>query len=73
MKIDRMFFEKFEDVVKEDDFIKENVEQGNWERVVEYVNTHVMDKPEEFFTLEKLRKAAGIDRRLILREIIEKS
>ena len=73
MKIDRMFFEKFEDVVKEDDFIKENVEQGNWERVVEYVNTHLMDKPEEFFTLEKLRKATGIDRRLSLREIVEKA
>jgi type I restriction enzyme, R subunit len=73
MKIDRMFFEKFEDVVKEDDFIKENVEQGNWEQVIEYVNTHVMDKPEEFFTLEKLRKATGVDRRLTLREIIEKS
>ncbi len=73
MKIDRMFFEKFEDVVNEDDFIKENAEQGNWEGVIEYVNTHVMDKPEEFFTLEKLRKAAGVDRRLSIREIIEKS
>ena len=73
MKIDRMFFEKFEDMVNEDDFIKENAEQGNWKGVIEYVNTHVMDKPEEFFTLEKLRKAAGVDRRLSIREIIEKS
>jgi type I restriction enzyme R subunit len=73
MKIDRMFFEKFEERVKEDDFIKSNVDQGNWERVIEYVSTHIMDKPEEFFTLEKLRKAAGVDRRLTLREIIEKA
>ncbi|MBN1453659.1 MAG: DEAD/DEAH box helicase family protein [Anaerolineales bacterium] len=73
MKIDRMFFEKFEERVKEDEFIKTNVQEGNWERIVEYVATHIMDKPEEFFTLDKLRKAAGVDRRLSLREIIEKA
>jgi type I restriction enzyme R subunit len=73
MKIDRMFFEKFEERVQQDAFIQENVEQGNWERIVEYVSTHILDKPEEFFTLDKLRKAAGIDRRLSLREIIEKA
>ncbi len=73
MKIDRMFFEKFEERVKEDLFIQTNVQEGNWERIVEYVSTHILDKPEEFFTLDKLRKAAGIDRRLSLREIIEKA
>ena len=73
MKIDRMFFEKFEERVKDDEFIQANVQQGNWERVIEYVSTHIFDKPEEFFTLEKLRRAAGIDRRLSLREIIEKA
>ncbi|MCX6083298.1 MAG: DEAD/DEAH box helicase family protein [Chloroflexi bacterium] len=73
MKIDRMFFEKFEERVKEDEFIKANVQQGNWERVADYISTHILDKPEEFFTLDKLRKAAGIDRRISLREIIEKA
>lgn len=73
MKIDRMFFEKFEERVKEDAFIKTNMQEGNWERIVEYVSTHILDRPEEFFTLDKLRKAAGIDRRLSLREIIEKA
>ena len=73
MKIDRMFFEKFEERVKDDEFIQTNVQEGNWERIIEYVSTHILDKPEEFFTLEKLRRAAGIDRRLSLREIIEKA
>lgn len=73
MKIDRMFFEKFEERVAKDEFIQENIQQGNWERIVEYVSTHILDKPEEFFTLEKLRRSAGIDRRLSLREIIEKA
>lgn len=73
MKIDRMFFEKFEERVKGDEFIQANVEQGNWERIVEYVAAHILNKPEEFFTLDKLRKAAGIDRRLSVREIVEKA
>jgi type I restriction enzyme R subunit len=73
MKIDRMFFEKFEERIKEDEFIKTKVQEGNWGQIVEYVSTHIMDKPEEFFTLDKLRKAAGVDRRLSLREIIEKA
>ena len=57
MKIDRMFFEKFEEPVAKDEFIKENMQQGNWERIVEYVSTHILDKPEEFFTLDKLTQS----------------
>ena len=40
--------------------------------VIDYVNHEVFDKPNEFYTLDKLRKAAAIDRRLTLREILEK-
>lgn len=73
MKIDRMFFEKFEEMVKDDVFIKTHVELGNWERIIDYITNHIFDKPEEYFTLDKLRKATGVDRRLSLREIIEKA
>ena len=72
MKIDRMFYEKFEDTVRENDFIAASVEAGQWDRVIDYVNREVFDKPEEFYTLDKLRKAAAVDRRLTLREILEK-
>ena len=37
-----------------------------------YVNREVFDKPEEYYTLAKLRKAAAVDRRLTLREILER-
>ena len=73
MKIDRMFFKNFEDAVRKDVFIAANVESGQWDRVVDYINREVFDKPENFYNLEKLRKAAAVDRRLTLREIIEKS
>ena len=72
MKIDRMFYEKFEDTVRENNFIATSIEAGQWDRVIDYVNKEVFDKPSEFYTLEKLRKAAAVDRRLTLREILEK-
>lgn len=72
MKIDRMFFEKFEDVIRGDNTVAAAVEAGQWDRVIDYVNREVFDKPEDFYTLDKLRKAAAVDRRLTLREILEK-
>ena len=72
MKIDRMFYEKFEGRVRENDFIAASVEAGQWDRVIDYVNKELFDKPNEFYNLDKLRKAAAVDRRLGLREILEK-
>jgi type I restriction enzyme R subunit len=72
MKIDRMFFEKFEETVRDNETIAKAVEAGHWDRVIDYVNREVFDKPEEYYTLDKLRKAAAVDRRLTLREILEK-
>ena len=72
MKIDRMFYERFEEIVRENDFIAKSVEAGQWDRVIDYVNKEVFDKPSEFYNIDKLRKAAAVDRRLSLREILEK-
>jgi type I restriction enzyme R subunit len=72
MKIDRMFYEKFEDIVRENGFIAASIEAGQWDRVIDYVNKELFDKPTEFYTIDKLRKAAAVDRRLGLREILEK-
>ena len=72
MKIDRMLFEKFEQTVKADQSIAAAVEQGKWDEVIDYVNREVFDKPEEYYTLDKLRQAAAVDRRLTLREILQK-
>ncbi|MDF7805880.1 DEAD/DEAH box helicase family protein [Pontiellaceae bacterium B12219] len=72
MKVDRMFFEKFEDQVKADPVLQQEVEAERWDVAVDYVTGNLFDKPAEFFTLEKLRRAAGVDRRLSIREILEK-
>ena len=72
MKIDRMFFDKFAGTVRRNETLVTAVEAGQWDLVIDYVNREVFDKPEEYFTLDKLRKAAAVDRRLTLREILEK-
>ncbi|MDD1744565.1 MAG: DEAD/DEAH box helicase family protein [Candidatus Methanoperedens sp.] len=72
MKIDRMFFDKFETAIKNNPFIKENIEKENFDAIEEYIKSKVFEKPEDYFNLEKLRKSLRIDRRLSLREMIEK-
>lgn len=72
MRIDRRFYEKFEETVRENPVIVVAVEAGQWDRVIDYVNREVFDKPQEYYTLDKLRRAAAVDRRLGLREILEK-
>ncbi len=72
MKIDRMFFEGFENVVKADPVLQRQVDNEQWDQAIDHVTTHLLDKPAEFYTLDKLRRAAGVDRRLTLREILEK-
>ena len=72
MRIDRMLFEKFGDTVRKNETIADAVMASQWDRVIDYVNREVFDKPEEYYTLKKLRQAAAVDRRLTLREILEK-
>ena len=72
MRIDRMFYQRFEESLRANEFIATSIEAGQWDRVIDFVNKEVFDKPEEFYSLEKLRKAAAVDRRLTLREILEK-
>jgi len=72
MRIDRMFFRKFEEQVQEDAEIRQHVEQENWEQATAELVRKYFHKPEEFFDEDKLGKAAGVDRRISLREILEK-
>ena len=73
MKVDRMFFEKFEDKVKANPVIAQQVGDAQWDQAIDYITNELFDKPSEYFNLEKLRRAAGVDRRLGLREILEKA
>lgn len=72
MKIDRMFFDKFESEVKEDETAREQYEQGNYGAVQHYIEEKIMNKPSEFYTWEKLKRSIGIDRRVTVKEILDK-
>lgn len=72
MRIDRELFQKFEDEIKANVQIKELYQAGDIEAVEEYIKTEVLDKPEDYYTLEKLRKSVGADRRISLKEMVHK-
>mgnify|MGYP000969251793 CR=1 FL=1 len=72
MKIDRMYFEKFEKTILEHPVLKKQAEEGKWDELMNYLEKHILNKPEEYFTLEKLRSSIKIDRRVSMRDIIEK-
>lgn len=73
MKIDRKFFERFEDKVKAAPEVKRRFQDGDIKGAEDLVISELFNKPEDFFNLEKLRKAVQIDRRITLREILAKA
>jgi type I restriction enzyme R subunit len=72
MKVDWKFYEKFEQTIIDHPIIKEQYEAGKWNELLTYIEKNIFNRPEDYFTLEKLRKAINIDRRISLKEIIEK-
>jgi type I restriction enzyme R subunit len=75
MKIDRMYFDRFEQIILNNphiEEIKEQAHEGKWNEVQDFVIHHIFDKPEDFFNMEKLRAALNADRRIQLREMLEK-
>jgi type I restriction enzyme R subunit len=73
MKIDRKFFERFEDKVKAAPEVRMRYERGDIKGAEEVVVATLFNKPEDFFNLDKLRKAVQADRRITLREILAKA
>jgi type I restriction enzyme R subunit len=72
MKIDRKLFERFEETVKADDYIKQKIDEGRFNEAEEHIKQAIFNQPEDYFNLDKLRKSLKLDRRLSLREILEK-
>lgn len=72
MKIDRMFFDKFERKVKEDETAKKQYEQGNYAAVQNYIEEKIMNKPSEYYSWDRIKRSIGIDRRVTVKEILDK-
>ena len=70
MKIDRNLYRSFKKKVTEDLIIKNMVSQHNFDEAEIYLKEKVLNKPKEFFTIDKLRKSLGLDRRLTISELL---
>ncbi len=70
MKIDRNLYRSFKKKVVNDSTIRELVKQQNFDEAETYLKDKVLDKPTEFFTIEKIRKSLGLDRPLTFLELL---
>jgi len=71
MKVDRMFFQDFETKISGDQKVK-HLAKVDPEAAASYITDNILDKPKEFFTIDKLRKALGVDRKISMREVVDK-
>lgn len=71
MRIDREPYEKFKELTTNNETIQGLVENEDWDSLEDYMTKSVFDKPNEYFNLEKIRKALGVDRRISVRDLME--
>jgi len=72
MKIDRMFFSSFSETIMQDDFVQQKVVDGMVDdSLLSYVLSKYINKPEEYYTIEKLGKSLQVDRKITMQEILE--
>jgi len=72
MRVDRKLFEKIASPVQDDLEIVQAVDNEQWERAVHLVRERYENKPEDYITLDKLKRAENLDRRLTWKEVIQR-
>ncbi|MEM7375611.1 MAG: DEAD/DEAH box helicase family protein [Bacteroidota bacterium] len=70
MKIDRDLYRSFKKKVTADPIIRDCVNQQDFDKAGIYLKDKVFDRPKEFFTVEKLARSLGLDRRLSIQELL---
>ena len=70
MKIDRNLYRSFKNKVTENTIIKDLVSKQNFDEAETYLKDKILDKPQEFYTIEKIRKSLGLDRKLTVSELL---
>lgn len=71
MRIDREFYKSFEDKVNNDSQAQEIIKEGDGDKLEYYLRTYILDQPSEFFTVKKLERALGLNRRLGIKELVQ--
>ena len=77
MRVDReLYMSRFENTIKEasqkEKEFKEAIESGDYEQMEQFVKERIFNKPEDYFTLERIRRGYKADRHISLWEIMDK-
>ena len=67
MKIDRKLYEKFEETVRQDQYVQRQVADGNFTAAEQYVVQEFFDKQDDYINMDKLSRAINVDRKVNLR------
>lgn len=70
MRVDREMFQKFVEETREDAELRK-LDQEDPLAALEYLKNNVLDKPNHYMTLEKIKKHFKLDRRLSLGEALD--
>ena len=70
MRIDRVLYNSFKEVVTSNKEILEFVKQMDFKGAGKYLVDNILDRPEEYFTLDKLRRSIDLDRKLTTEELL---
>ena len=70
MKIDRELYKSFKSTVIEDVLIKDVIHKQDYEAAEHALKERIFDASDGRFSLEKLRKSLGVDRKLTVRELL---
>ena len=70
MRIDRDLYPSFKKDIQSNEIIKEMVENLRFDDAEKYLVENILDKPKEFYTLDKLKKSLELDRKLTVSELL---
>ena len=70
MKIDRKLYQSFKDRLTQDHELINLVKRQELDSAETYVYTNLLNKPNDYITVEKLKDTLGLDRKPKLRELI---
>ena len=70
MRIDREMFQKFIEETRDDEQLRK-LDEDDPAAALEYLKNNVLDKPNHYMTLEKMKKYFKLDRRISLGEALD--
>lgn len=70
MKIDRKFYQSFEQKLINDSNVQKMIEDNDELALEFYIKSNIFDKPNEYYNVRKLERSLGLDRHLTVKEIV---